>query len=529
MELTLLARLIAGVSLLAGEWLLVSLLFDTGAMNTGREWWAIVVRKGPVLVQVGVGAGLLLCAGLWWSLRQSFRERSRPDWNWLAAHLASFVVLLLALRFVLSAELRTAAAPGRWVAGTGVLALVTAGLWFRAMIPAGRMPDAWRGIGVAGLLAAPAGVLAWGAGRAARELWLALPDATLRFAEPLLRMTGGEVICRPNELVIGLETFSVTVSEDCSGYQGIGLIWLFLVIYLWVFREGLRFPQALLLIPLGTLAVYVMNVVRIVALVLLGAYVSPGLALEAFHAQAGWMAFDAVGIALVLLTQRSSFLSRNVPGAAVHAPGRDATVWYVAPFLVLVASAMGTAAFSSDPALWYPARISAAALTLLLFQQHYGELRTLWSWEAVGYGLIVGGLWLLLEPAETGDRRIDLPSAWSPMAVDAWWGFRLAGTVVAVPLVEELAFRGYLMRRMDSLYFERVSLQVVSWKGMIGSSVLFGLLHPGHWVAGTVAGLLFATAVQRRGRLLDGVVAHGVANALIAGVAVATGRHGLLT
>lgn len=529
LELTLLCRLIVGVCLLAGEWLLVSVLFDTGEMNTGREWWAIVVRKGPVLVQIAVGAGLLLCAGLGWSLRQSLQERSRPDWNWLAAHLVSYVALLLMLRFVLSAELRTAADPGRWVIGAGLLALGSAGLWLRAMIPAKRMSDAWRGIGVAGVLAAPAGVLAWGAGRAARELWLLLPDATLRLAEQMLRLTGGDVICRPEQLVIGLGTFSVTVSEDCSGYQGVGLIWLFLVIYLWVFRESLRFPQALLLLPLGTLAVYLMNAVRIVVLVLLGAYVSPDLALEAFHAQAGWIAFDAVGIALVLLTQRTAFLSRSVAVPAANEPGRDATAWYVAPFLVLVASAIGAAAFSSNPALWYPARVLAGALVLLTFWPRYQELRTSWSWGAVGLGLIVGGLWLLLEPADEAAGRIVLPAVWQPAAQSAWWGFRLVGTIVVVPLVEELAFRGYLMRRMESLYFERLSLQAVSWKGLIGSSILFGLLHPGHWIVGTVAGLLFGVAVQRRGWLLDGVVAHGVANALIAGVAVATGRYGLLT
>ncbi len=517
------------MSLLAGEWLLVSLLFDTGDMNTGREWWAIVVRKGPVLVQIGVGAGLLLSAGLWWSLRLSFQERSRPDWKWLAAHAVSYVVLLRVLSFVLSAELRTAVDPGRWVVGAGVLAVVSGGLWLRAMIPAARMSDAWRGIGIAGSLAAPAGVLAWGTGRAARELWLLLPDATLRLAEQMLRLTGGDVICRPEQLVIGLGTFSVTVSEDCSGYQGVGLIWLFLVIYLWVFREGLRFPQALLLIPLGTLAVYVMNVVRIVTLVLLGAYVSPDLALEAFHAQAGWIAFDAVGIALVLLTQRTAFLSRSVAVPAANEPGWNASAWYVAPFLVLVASAIGAAAFSSEPVLWYPARILAGMLVLLTFWPRYQELRTSWSWGAIGFGLIVGGLWLLLEPEGSVGGQLALPSAWPRAAISAWWGFRLAGTIVVVPLIEELAFRGYLMRRMDSVYFERVSLQSVSWKGLIGSSILFGLLHPGHWIVGIAAGLLFGVAVQRRGWLLDGVVAHGVANALIAGVAVATGRHGLLT
>lgn len=529
LELSLFARLIVGIGLLAGEWLLVSLLFDTGAMNTGREWWAIVVRKGPVLVQAGVGAGLLLCVGLGWSLRLSFRERFRPDWEWLAAHLAGFIALLYLLRFVVSAELRSAADPGLWVIAAGVLALATGGLWLLATVPAVLLPQAGRGLALAGLLAGPAGVLAWGIGRAARELWVQLPGATLHFTELLLRLTGEAVICRPAELLIGLESFSVQVTEDCSGYQGIGLIWLFLAVYLWVFREGLRFPQALLLIPLGTLAVYVMNAVRIAVLVLLGAHVSPKLALEAFHSQAGWIAFDAVGIGLVLVAQRTAFLSRQVVVVDPQTPGRDASVWYVAPFLVLIGSAIGMAAFTDDPGVWYPVRIATAALALLLFRHRYSELRSAWSWAATGTGLLVGGLWLLCEATEDAGGPIVLPAGWSAAGVWTWWVFRLVGTSVVVPVVEELAFRGYLMRRMDSLYFERLSLQAVSWKGVLGSSVLFGMLHPGHWVAGTAAGLLFALAARRRGRLLDGVVAHGVANALLAAVAVSTGRHELLT
>jgi CAAX prenyl protease-like protein len=47
------------------------------------------------------------------------------------------------------------------------------------------------------------------------------------------------------------------------------------------------------------------------------------------------------------------------------------------------------------------------------------------------------------------------------------------------------------------------------------SSVLFGALH-GRWLAGTVAGMFYAWAMYRRGRLADAVVAHATTNALIA-------------
>jgi membrane protease YdiL (CAAX protease family) len=49
------------------------------------------------------------------------------------------------------------------------------------------------------------------------------------------------------------------------------------------------------------------------------------------------------------------------------------------------------------------------------------------------------------------------------------------------------------------------------------------LLH-GRWLAGTVAGLLFAAALYRRGRLMDAVVAHATANALITAYVLTTGQ-----
>jgi CAAX prenyl protease-like protein len=97
-----------------------------------------------------------------------------------------------------------------------------------------------------------------------------------------------------------------------------------------------------------------------------------------------------------------------------------------------------------------------------------------------------------------------------------WIVFRVLAAVVTVPLAEELAFRGYLMRRLLSRDFALVSFQRFSWLALLASSVAFGLLHGGFWIAGGIAGILFGLAVIRRGRILDAVMAHASANALLA-------------
>jgi CAAX prenyl protease-like protein len=95
--------------------------------------------------------------------------------------------------------------------------------------------------------------------------------------------------------------------------------------------------------------------------------------------------------------------------------------------------------------------------------------------------------------------------------------------VVIVPMAEDLAFRGFLLRWLQSADFDRVPPARWSWPAVLGSSVLFGLLHPGWWVAGTLAGVAYAAAYRMRGRLADAVVAHAVTNAVIAAFVLATG------
>jgi CAAX prenyl protease-like protein len=85
-----------------------------------------------------------------------------------------------------------------------------------------------------------------------------------------------------------------------------------------------------------------------------------------------------------------------------------------------------------------------------------------------------------------------------------------------VPIAEELAFRGFLLRRLASSDFESVGWRTFSWAPFLISSAAFGILHGDHWLAGTIAGALFALAQFRRGRIGDAIAAHAVANALLA-------------
>ena len=109
--------------------------------------------------------------------------------------------------------------------------------------------------------------------------------------------------------------------------------------------------------------------------------------------------------------------------------------------------------------------------------------------------------------------------------VAVWLVFRIVGSVVVLPLVEEAAFRGYLLRRLVAADFRAVTPERFTKAAILISSFLFGLLHE-QWLAGTLAGLAYAAVYRLRGRLFDAVLAHAVTNGLITIAALTSGNWG---
>jgi exosortase E/protease (VPEID-CTERM system) len=531
------------IVLLLAEGLALSELFDSTPFLADHRWWAVLLASGPRLIGrlvIATAVTILVIAGR--QFREAFcracgGERQRPAWPLVLAHLAAFAGFAALAAVITRSGLPSAAYPGGWVVAWVTMGAITLGTWIAAVLPTG-LARALGRHGAARLLVALAvAATAAGAGQACEQVFWSPGDRS-----PLVRVTfwavsgliglfSSDPIYRPEEAMLGTRHFVVRVAPQCSGYEGMGLILVFLGAYLAYCRRTYRFPRALLLLPLGVAAMWLANVARITLLVAVGVWISPTVAVQGFHSQAGWLAFNGIALGLVLASRRIRFFA--LPDLeAENGKSTNPTAAYLVPLLAIVATTMITAAFTAGFDWFYPLRVLAAATALWYYHRYYAALRWTWSWTAIAIGIVTFVLWMALEPAPTGTSTDStfgtglarLGAVWGP----TWLVFRVIGSVVTVPLAEELAFRGYLSRRLIAAEFQDVPLGRFTWLSFLGSSILFGALH-GRWLAGMLAGMLYAVALYRRGEFADAVVAHATTNALIAAHVLATGPWSLWT
>jgi exosortase E/protease (VPEID-CTERM system) len=458
----------------------------------------------------------------------------------------SFAGVFAALRWLASG------APPTMLGNTGSLlaAAVPAVGWlvFSLALIAPRLGLLRQLLGNAVLFAAFA-VTAWNVGALTMQFWNVSSGTTMRLVELLLGPFADGPVVRPSEFVIGTDTFGVNVSAACSGFHGIGLITSLLAGYLWWFRRIMRFPQALLLLPIGVTLMWLANVVRITALILVGIWISPDIAVEGFHSAAGWIAFLCVGLGLIWCASQMRFFTqtdlppafavdatRNLPTPATTAIRADgcspltaslSTTTCLLPFLVLTAVTMLTQAFTSGFDMLYPVRVIATAAVLWYLRHDLPWQTCRIAPEAVAIGAVAFAIWMLLTPgaaaasaaATVSQNPLHVSQPWQTI----WLLFRLAGSTVTVPIAEELFFRGFITRRCISADADSVPIGEFSWFSFLVSSVSFGVLHGDAWLAGVVVGMLFAGALYRRRTLFDAVVAHATTNALLSGYVIATG------
>jgi exosortase E/protease (VPEID-CTERM system) len=293
--------------------------------------------------------------------------------------------------------------------------------------------------------------------------------------------------------------------------------------WLIAFRRQLRFPNALLLVPLGVAIAFVANVFRIVALIAIGSRWSPSLAIGGFHSKAGWVLFCAAALALMILSRRRRFFSRAVPSAEELVGTWHPTAAYLAPFLSGIAVQLVAGLFSIEAATIYPIELLAVLIPLLVYRKCYEGFRLSWSWVVAFLGVAAFAVQLMFGlPAHSMASVFNGGADFQSIGVALALAAKIAATIVVVPLAQELAFRGYLLRRLISADFTEVSPGRFSVPSFLISTAAFGALQ-GNWIAGALAGMLYALAQYWRGRVADAFLAHAITSLLAAVYSVAAG------
>ena len=434
----------------------------------------------------------------------------------------------------------------------GVLVLAV-GLAALACIPLKVWIKTVRQTSPVGLYATLAGIAAWFLRSPSQWLWIQSSAAniyilqimTFRSIQWVLGLLLPDLVVDAGPFIIGTPRFTVSVGAQCSGIEGLGLVLVFTCVWLWFFRRENHFPRALLLIPCALACAFLLNIVRISALILIGNAGAPEVAFVGFHSQAGWIAFTLVALGFSMATQRLAWvkkppadlnLSHNDPNAfrtvkqesaAAESP---ATAAYLIPFLAILGASFISKSASGYFEWLYPLRFLAAAVALWLFRHEYRKLDWRFSWPAPLTGVGIFLLWIA--PAWGMHGQADSPlgpalAALSPTARVTWIAFRVAAAVVTVPIAEELAFRGYLARRLVARDFDEIPFARLTLFSISLSSLVFGVMHGQHWLVGILAGLAYAFVLRHRGRMGDAVVAHAVSNLLLAAWVLARGDWGL--
>lgn len=503
--------------LLAGELVVLTLPFHAEADLAQSAWWVRLLIYLQESLRPAFATGAATAVFLSWSvLREEFQRalaegpRRVISPRWLAVHLALLGALILGSLARRDGRLTSVGAWEGWLLAWVAIAVAALTSWCFAAMP----PRFWGNwlrrspLALAG--GAAVGLAAIVVGDSIKDLWWVLDRPTFQLVALLLRLFGQQTVAVPQDLIIGTPTFTVSIGPACSGLEGMGLVSIFVAIYLWYRRRDLIFPRALLMLPIGVVAIWLLNGVRIAALVLLGQW-NADAAVKGFHSVAGWLLFNAVACGLVWTSWRFGLFARVNDG---HAEPGPATA-YLLPMLVLLLSTTVARAFAPSLELLYPLGIAAALIVLWMYRAELIALRWDFSWLSIAAGGLVFALWFgWSRGAALGDSMMLGARVLTPRDASVWVMAGVTGALIAVPIAEELAFRGYVARRLINADFAAVPFSQFSWMAFLGSSVAFGVLHAA-WLPATLAGMVYAGLMYRRGRLTDAIVAHVTSCALL--------------
>jgi CAAX prenyl protease-like protein len=207
---------------------------------------------------------------------------------------------------------------------------------------------------------------------------------------------------------------------------------------------------------------------------------------------------------------------------------------YTLPFVAFVAM-MGLEHSLALPAeIFYPVRVLVVSLTLAVLARPYIELRPTRPVSSVLIGAAVFAVWVapdllfhyrsfwLFDNAVMGHPVSTIPPALHrsvPFIL-----LRTAGATVLVPIVEELFWRGWLMRWLIAPKFREIPFGAFTPSAFLIVAVLFAAEHGSYWEVGLAAGIVYNWWAVRTRSLADCILAHAVTNGILSAYVLLSGQ-----
>lgn len=345
--------------------------------------------------------------------------------------------------------------------------------------------------------------------------WFAWPFKVVIFegVKLILSIHSDYVISDMETLQIGTGEFSVVLAPSCAGIQGVSLFLFFTLIFYFLERERLTISKKIYVFLMfsGALCSFLSNIVRIYLLIVIGDFGYIDWALGSFHSHLG------ISVSITLITgfclgvvhfySKNDFLNSFFKTIQINpvAP-------YLLPFVLLISASIYLKVLTPSWDIWYPVKVVLMLFSLFIFKDFYKKIiKVEFKLWPVVVGILIAVIWIYLpyqtEKTNFGDGLTSFKLIWI--------GFKIVGSCLLIPVIEELVFRGFLLRFFINVNFYEVKFGTFNLLSFGLTSLIFGLLHQHLW-AGVIAGCLFNLLAYHRKSLFDTILCHSVSNILIA-------------
>ena len=202
------------------------------------------------------------------------------------------------------------------------------------------------------------------------------------------------------------------------------------------------------------------------------------------------------------------------------------TARYILPFVIYVTFLAVDGVLPLPRGLLYTARLAAVLAVLVLFSRPVIDLRASRWFSSILLGIAVFVIWVGPDLLWPGYRQHWLFTNWlagSPSSTlpehlksnVLFLALRFSGSVLLVPVAEELFWRAWMMRWLVARDFTKVPLGTYGAESFWLVAVLFASEHGPFWDVGLAAGILYNWWMIRTRSLGDCILAHAVTNACL--------------